>query len=169
MYTFLIAKKSYYILRKFDENFNQELEEQKEEMNKIIEDFKMVLSSNKINFDTNATEIPRPEEKEKNQKSKSPAPKGDSHNTTNNNFNEREKIIVPEIKYPVSIKSLSSNQNFDPMYKEIIKKNNASSQPESKQQMSHNSSQNLSQKVNCLINENKEKKKFQTQKFISKN
>ena len=134
-------------------------------MNKIIEDFKKVLSSNKVSFDTNPDDSNKQKEnpKEKIKKSKSPFKTEESNTII---IQEKAKIIVPEIKYPVSIKSLSSNQNFDPMYKEIVKnKEMETSQPESK----ISSSQNLSQKVNSLINESKERKKFQTQKFISKN
>ena len=140
-------------------------------MDKIIEDFRKVLSSNKVSFDTNSDpprdDFTKQKEnfKEKTKKSKSPFKTEESNTIITQ---EKAKIIVPEIKYPVSIKSLSSNQNFDPMYKEIVKnKDMETSQPESK--ISNNSSQNLSQKVNSLINENKERKKFQTQKFISKN
>lgn len=117
------------------------------------------MSSNNISFEN---DLPKPYEKKK-PKSKSPR----------RNYEEQNHIPMITIKkesdgvkYPVSLKSLSSNQNSDPMYKEIIQKN---SENEMKL-LSHNSSQNLSQRVNSLINEKKEKKnKPQTQKFVSKN
>ena len=151
------------IFNKFDESFNNELNEQKEEINNIIEDFKKVLASNKINFDS---EMPKPVEKVKD---KSPL----MRNIEDNQEKEKKKEIVQEVKYPVSIKTISSNQNFDPIYKEIMKKNMKemeSSELGEGKQMSNSSSQNLSQRVNSLINENKDKKnKNPNNKFISKN
>lgn len=156
-------------MKQFDEEFNQELNEQKEEMNKIIEDFQKVLASNKIVFDPSLNVLPQKvDPKEKTTDSKTPVVANSEFENPSKKQEKDKKSASNEIKYPVSLKSLNSNQYIDPMYREVVKKTMETNQVEHRPS-SNTSNQNLSQKVNSLITENKERKKTQTQKFISKN
>lgn len=157
------------IKKQIDEEFCREIKDQKEEMNKIIEDFKIILATNKISFDFDQKLTNQQQNKElisetEREKAKLKAPIL-NENLHTKDFHHGES--TNEINYPVNLKSLNSNRNLEILSKEMNKK----LETIENETKNNSSSQNLSQRVNSLIQENRDKKntKSISGKFISKN
>lgn len=150
--------------KQIDEEFHREIKDQKDDMNKIIEDFKIILASNKINFDFES-KLSNQQQIFKDQISENEKVKSKIIPVFNENMNQAENIN--EINYPVNLKSLNSNRNLEILSKEMNKKLETSEN----EIKNNTTSQNLSQRVTNLIQENKEKKNTKTinGKFVSKN
>lgn len=157
------------IKKQIDEQFSREIKDQKEEMSKIIEDFKIILATNKISFEfdqklTNQQQIKDQISETEREKVKLKTPIL-NENPHAKDFHQGES--TNEINYPVNLKSLNSNRNLEILSKEMNKKLETI-----ENETKHNvNSQNLSQRVNSLIQENRDKKNTKSfnGKFISKN